>query len=89
MKVSSALLGECLFAKKEPSDGLDKHAVAVICLNSRGREEVVGHMPQSISKVVPLYLSLPHCYLEFDVTGKLVNCDYGLEIPSRFCFLWA
>ena len=61
MKVSSPLLGECLFGKREPCNGVDKNAVAVICLNSCGREEVVGHVPQNILKVVPLYLTLPHC----------------------------
>ena len=45
-------------------------------------------MPQNISKVVSLYLSLPHCYLEPEITGKRVNrvSRYGLEIPGRFCF---
>ena len=45
-------------------------------------------MPQNISKVVSLYLSLPHCYLELEITGKRVNrvSGYGLEIPGRFRF---
>ena len=47
-----------LFGKKEPSNGVDKNAIAVICLNSFGREEVVGQVSQNISKVVPLYFSL-------------------------------
>ena len=67
------MLGECLFGKKEPSNRVDKNAVAVICLHSYGREEVVGHVPQNISKVAPLHLSLPHFYLELEVTGKRVN----------------
>ena len=71
-----------MFGKKEPSNKVDKN-VAVICLNSYGREEVVVHVPQSISKVVPLYLSLPHCYLELEVSKKCGNTSggYGLEIP--------
>ena len=55
------------------SNGVDKNVVAVIRLHCRGREEVVGHVPQNISKVVPLHLSLPHFYLELEVTGKRVN----------------
>ena len=45
-------------------------------------------MPQNISKVVSLYLSLPHCYLELEITGKRVKrvSGYGLEIPGRFRF---
>ena len=77
-----------MFGKKEPSNGVDKNAVTVIRLNSCGKEEVVGHVLQNISKVVSLHLSLSHCYLELEVTGKLVNRggSYGLEIPARFRF---
>ena len=56
MKVWSPVLGVCLFGKKEPSNGVDKNAVAVIRLNSCGKKEVVGHVPRNISKVVSLYL---------------------------------
>ena len=52
IKVWSRILGECLLVKKEPSNGVDKNTVAVIPLHSGGREEVVGHKPQNISKVV-------------------------------------
>ena len=41
IKVWSLLLGECLSGKKEPSNGVDKNAVAVIHLHSCGREGVV------------------------------------------------
>ena len=90
MKVWCPFLGECLFAKKESSNRVDKNAVTAICLNSCGIEEVVGHVPQNILKVVPLYLSLPHSYLELEVTGKRVNREdgYGLKIPPRFHFYW-
>ena len=77
-----------IFHKKEQSNVVDKNAVAVIRLNSCGKEEVVSYVPQNTSKVVSLYLSPPHCYLELEVTGKRVNCvgGYGLKIPARFCF---
>ena len=52
IKVWSRILGECLLVKKEPSNGVEKNTVAVIPLHSGGREEVVGHKPQKISKVV-------------------------------------
>ena len=41
IKVWSLLLGECLSGKKEPSNGVDKNAVAVIHLHSCGRERDV------------------------------------------------
>ena len=59
--------------KKQPSNGVDRNAVTVICLNNYGKEEVVDLVPQNISKVISLYLSLPHFYLEPEVTGKFVN----------------
>ena len=88
MKVCGQLLGECLFGKKEPSNEVDKNAVAVICLHNCGRKEVVGYVPQNIRKVVPLCLSLPHFYQELEATGKHVNREgvYRLEIPARFRF---
>ena len=46
--------------KKQPSNGVDRNAVTVICLNNYGKEEVVDLVPQNISKVISLYLSLPH-----------------------------
>ena len=88
MKVFSPLLGQCLFGKKEPSNGVDKNSVTVIRLNSCGKEEMVGHPAQNISKVISLYLSLPNFSLELEVTGKRVSRGggYGLKIPARFCF---
>ena len=67
-----------LFGKKEPSNGVDKNAIAVICLNSFGREEVVGQVSQNISKVVPLCFSLCHI-----VTWNRGGGN-GLGIPTRF-----
>ena len=53
-------------------------------------KEVVGHLPQNILKVISLYLSLPHCYQELEVTGKCVNHggSYGLEILARLKIQW-
>ena len=88
MKVWSPLLGDCLFDKKKTSNGVGKNAVAIICLNSFRKEEVVGHVPQNISKVVSLYLSPPHWYLEPEATEKRVNRGggYWSKIPAGFRF---
>ena len=48
MKVWSLVLAVYLFGKKEPSNGVDKNAVAVISLNSCDKEEVVGHVSSVI-----------------------------------------
>ena len=88
MKVLSLLLCECLFGKKEPNSGVDKNAVAVVHLRICDREEVVGHVPQNILKVVPLYLTLPYFYLEHEITRRHVNREdvCGLKILARFRF---
>ena len=88
IKVWSTLLGECLFGKKEQSNGVEKNAVVVIHLNSSGKKGVVSYVPQNISGVVSLYFSRPHCYLELEVTGKRVDSVGGdrLKITARFRF---
>ena len=88
MKVWSPLLDECLFGKKEPGNGVDNNTVAVICLNSCGKKEVVCHVPQNISKVVSLYL-FATLFLELEITGKRVNGVgvYGLQLQQVFLFM--
>ena len=38
------LLGKCLQCVKEPTNGVEKNAVAVVLTNSHFKEEVVGHV---------------------------------------------
>ena len=67
---------------------MEKTAVAVICINSYSEEVVVGHVPKNMSKIVFMFLFLPHCPLNILVTGKRINRrgGYGLEIPANFYF---
>ena len=51
------LLGECLKCVKEPSNDVDKHAIAVVCINSLIKEVVVGHVPKFISMILSMFLS--------------------------------
>ena len=83
MKVRNTLLGECLFGKKKPSNGVYKNAVAVIHVNSCGKEEVVDHVPQSISKVVSSYPSLLHCYVEPEVTELEILAMFRFYRPKK------
>ena len=87
MKLWTPLLGEWLFGKKESSNRVDKNAVVLIRLNSCGKEEVVSHFPQNISKVVSFYLSVTLLSGTWS-HWKRVNRggSYGLEIPARFRF---
>ena len=92
-KVWSLLLGEYLFGKNEPSNRVYKNSVTVIRLHSCGREESCGRScatkPFESGSIVSLSLSLslPHFYLELEVTRKRVNREggYRLEILARFC----
>ena len=78
------LVGKCLHCVKEPINGVEKNAVAVVCTNSLCKEEVTDH----VSLIVSMFLSLPHCALGIFATGKHVNhgVEYGLEIPVNFHF---
>ena len=51
------LLGECLKCVKEPTNEVDKHAVAVVRINSITKELVVRHVPKFISMIVSIFLS--------------------------------
>ena len=88
MKVWTPLLGEWLFGKQESSNRVDKNAVVLIRLNSCGKEEVVSHFPQNISKVVSFYLSLPHCYLELEVTGSVWTVVVAMDLKFRPGFVF-
>ena len=67
---------------------MDKATPAVIRINSCIEEMVVGHVPKNMSKIVFMFLSLPHYALEIFVTGERINRGngYGLEIPAKFYF---
>ena len=38
------LVGKCLHCVKEPINGVEKNAVAVVCTNSLCKEEVIDHV---------------------------------------------
>ena len=88
MNIWEPLVGECIKSRKEPTNEMDKTAVAVIRINSYSEEVVVGHVAKNMSKIVFMFLSLPHCALDIFVTGKRINRGggYGLEIPANFYF---
>ena len=73
---------------KKPTNEVDKHAVAVVCINFLSKEVVVGHVPKFIFMIVSMFLSLPGCTLSIGVTGKSVNrgAGYELEILANFHF---
>ena len=45
-------------------------------------------MPNNMSKIAFIFLSLPHYALDIFVTGKCINRGggYGLETPANFYF---
>ena len=48
-------------------------------------DEVVGHIPLSLSKIMSMFLKLTGSHMEVEVTGKYVNrgAGYKLEIPCK------
>ena len=45
MDIWNPRIGEILKCKREPTNDVDKHAVAIMRSNSLGKEKVVGHSP--------------------------------------------
>ena len=59
MDIWNPLIGEILKCKREPTNEVDKHAVAITRSNSLGKESFVGHIPQNISKFSSMFLMIP------------------------------
>ena len=61
----------------------DKNAVSIIIrTSSRGEEPIVERIPKTYVKAYQLFLTFPHCPVEAEVVGRIVNCGvgYGLDI---------
>ena len=86
MDIWNPVIGEILKSKGEPTNEIDKQAVAIICSDSLGKKSVVGHIPHNISKFSSMFLTIPSTAIEVEVLGKRVNrgSGYGLEIPVKY-----
>ena len=88
MDIWNPVIGEILKCKPEPTNEVevDKHAVAIMCSDSFGKESVVGHTPHNISKFSSMFLTIPSTAIEVEVLGKRVNrgSGHGLEIPVKY-----
>ena len=73
---------------KEPTNEVNKNVVTVVCTNSYYKEDMVGHVQQSISFIVSSFLSLPHSILGIFATKKCVNneSEYGLDTHANVNF---
>ena len=56
--------------------------------NSLGKESVVGHIPQNISKFSSIFLMILFTSVELEIVGKRLNRKgaYRLGIPVKYCF---
>ena len=88
MNIWTPLIGENLACRKEPDNPVDEKAIALIRIDSLGKETVVGHLPENISKLCFLFLKVPYTSIKAEVTGKRVNRGggYGLEVPVIYYF---
>ena len=79
MDIWNPVIGEIL-------NEVDKHAVAIMCSDSLGKESVVGHIPHNISKFSSMFLTIPSTAIKVEVLGKRVNrgSGYGLEISVKY-----
>ena len=88
MNTWNPLIGEILKCKREPTNEVVKHAVAIMQSNPLGKESVVGHIPQSILKFSSVFLMISFTSIEVEVVDKRLNRGggYGLEIPVKYRF---
>ena len=88
VNIWNPLVGETLKCRKEPSNEMDKNAVAIIRYDWWEKEIIVGHVPQNISKTCSIFLKVSNTSIEVEVVGKRLNCGggYGLEIPVIYRF---
>ena len=86
MAIWTPFIVESLLCKHEPDNIVDKNAVAIIRTDSMGKDSVVGHLPENISKLCTLFLKVPSTRIRARVTGKRLNRGggYGLEVPVVF-----
>ena len=75
------VLGRRYSCTTEEKKEHDKYAVAVV-----NDDEVVGHIPLSLSKIMSMFLKLTGSQMEVEVTGKYVKRGPGcrLEIPCKY-----
>ena len=52
MIIWKPLAGECLQWVKESPSKMDKNTVAMVCINSYSKKEVVGHVKQKLQNIV-------------------------------------
>ena len=74
--------------RQEPSNEVDKNAIAIIRSDSWEKETIVGHVPQNIFKTCLMFLKVPNTLTEVQVVGKTLNRggSYGVEIPVIYRF---
>ena len=70
MDIWNPVIGEILKGKCEPRNEVDKHAVAIMCSHSLGKESVIGHIPHNISKFSSMFLTIPSTAIEVEVLRK-------------------
>ena len=70
MDIWNPVIGEILKCDREQTNEVDKHAVAIMCSDSLGKESVVGHIPHNISKFSSMFLTISSTAIEVEVLGK-------------------
>ena len=75
------VLGRRYTGTTEEKNEHDKYALAEV-----NDDEVVGHIPLRLSKIMSMFLKLTGSHMEAEVTGKYVNREagYRLEISYKY-----
>ena len=88
MNIWNPLVGETLKWRQEPSNEVDKNAVAIRRSDSWEKETIVRHVPQNVFKTWSMFLKVSNNSIEVQVVEKRLNRggSYGLEIPFIYRF---
>ena len=73
------VLGRRYTGTTEEKNEHDKYALAEV-----NDDEVVGHIPLRLSKIMSMFLKLTGSHMEAEVTGKYVNLGAGYRLETSY-----
>ena len=75
-------VGEVLPLRREPDNEVDVNSVAIM-----KDEEIVGHVPFNLTRLISQFLQRDVNVGFVEVTGERVNrgTGYGIELPCKYC----
>ena len=83
MDIWNPLIGEVSKYKREATNEVDWHAVAIMQSNSLGKESVIWHILQNISKFSSMFLMITFIPIKVEVVGKRLILEVTMDWKFR------